>query len=334
MLMQNPLDRMFDDGLPDTSPLWKAVRANPRRVLNPVDLVWDLARSDYFKKTRFDVPAGDPGWFGPDSAAWYVHMHTPTLFLGLVNTAMIDIIHQDIQYAVFDHSKLVGRDAYGKVIPGTFSSKGTLVRAGRTFSFFAGMVYGSTDTAEELSKTVKAIHHTVKGVRPDGKSYDADEPEFFRWTYASVVDGIAGAHERYHPRPLEGAQLDQFYREYAKVGEALGGTDLPQTKAECQKLLVTSPSANSIALNVDNIDYIRPPLPLVARPLYNFFFWLIMDMMPLPVQKVVSFTQPNPVKRRVYQTTARILVRTISAFGEIQEVKQARRRIAVRASSH
>lgn len=324
-----PLD---DGAAPDLSPIWAELRRRPTALLNPMDLFFEIQRPEYFKKARFDAPIGDPGWFGPDSAAWYVHTHTPSVVIGMVNTAIIDILHQDIQYAVYDHSKLVGRRPDGSVRSGTFSSSGLMVRAGHTFSFFTGVVYGSTDTAESLCQTVKAMHHHVKGTRPDGKPYDADEPEFFRWTYATVVDGLAGAHQRYHPKPLRGSDLDAFYREYSRVGEALGGTDLPQTKAECRRVLIESPSAAEVGLNADNIKYLRllnPPGITPLRPFYDFAYWVIMDMMPPPVQDAVGFRQPNLLVRQGYRHVARALLNAPRMLGEIREVQQAWRRVSV-----
>ena len=47
-----------------------------------------------------------------------------------------------------------------------------------------------------------------------------------------MVWGLATAHEMYHPQPLRGKKLDRYYGEFVRVGHALGGTDLPTTKAE------------------------------------------------------------------------------------------------------
>lgn len=322
----------IDDGpTPNiVGPALREIRRNPSAVLNPMDTAFEWVRPDYFKKARFDGPRGDPGWFGPDSAAWYVHTHTPSVFVGMVNTAIIDILHQDIQYAVYDHSKLVGRNEDGTVRSGTFSGEGLGIRAGHTFSFFTGVVYGSTETAESLCRTVKAMHNKVKGRRPDGRCYDADDPEFFRWTYATVVDGLAGAHERYHPKPLRGSDIDQFYREYTKVGEALGGVDLPRTKAECRRVLVESPSARQVGLNADNVKYIdlfRPRKARLSKPVYDFGYWMIMDMMPPPVQEAVGFEQPKPAVLTAYRRAGRLMLNAPSRFGEIREVQQARARV-------
>ncbi|MFT4200934.1 oxygenase MpaB family protein [Gordonia sp. (in: high G+C Gram-positive bacteria)] len=335
--MPSPLDRIldlggryFDDGLPDFSPIVRRVREKPTAVLNPIDLLFELYRPSYFKKATFAEPLGDPGWFGPDSKSWYVHTHTPSLWLGVFNTAVIDIVHQGIQAAVFDHSKLPGRDADGNVLPGTFSTTGTFARAARTHSFFAGVVYGPTEAAEALSETVRAIHGKVKGVRSDGVAYDADDPEFFRWTYCTVVDGLAAAHVRYHPKPLQGADLDEFYAEYARVGEALGGTDLPRSRAECLHLLATLPSMNDVGLNDDNRKYVELRAPRGFGIVADFAYWTLMDMMPAPVQEAVEFEQPGRVKRAVFSFVARSAVKLLSIGGDLREVSEATRRVQAR----
>ncbi|MFW0789855.1 oxygenase MpaB family protein [Gordonia sp. CPCC 205333] len=325
--MRTPLDRYFDNGFPDLSPIWHRLRRRPLAIFNPIDLLFELYRPDYFKKATFAEPLGDPGWFGPDSRSWYVHTHTPSLWLGVFNTAVIDIVHQGIQYAVFDHSKLVGRDSDGNVLPGKFSTTGTFARAARTHSFFTGVVYGPTESAEALSATVRAIHGKVNGVRPDGVRYDADDPEFFRWTYCTVVDGLAAAHLRYHPKPLGGKELDEFYAEYARVGEALGGTGLPRTRAECTYMLQHLAPVKDVVLNDDNRKYVEMRAPRGAGIVAEFVYWVLMDMMPLPVQEAVDFAQPSRLKHTLFKTTARVGVRVLSIGGDLREVREANRRV-------
>ncbi len=97
---------------------------------------------------------------------------------------------------------MVERDEDGNPT-GRFDLEGAQLRLGHSVAFFIGTAYGSTATAEKLAQTVRAMHHTIKGVRPDGLPYDADDPEWLRWNYATVVWGIATAHEMYHPLPLQ-----------------------------------------------------------------------------------------------------------------------------------
>ena len=158
-------------------------------------------------------------------------------------------------------------------------------------AFFIGTAYGSTETAERLAQSVRAMHHTIKGVRPDGARYDADDPEWLRWNYATVVWGLATAHELYHPNPLRGKKIDRYYSEFVRVGHALGGTDLPTTKAEtleCLKsylprLAVTHGAAMATGPNL--------PMPQSAID------WAIRDTMPKWAKQLIQHRDPNIVER-------------------------------------
>ncbi|MGL6236097.1 MAG: oxygenase MpaB family protein [Segniliparus sp.] len=315
------------DGPLDLSSVHAAIRADPLALLSPLDLFMDLLRPHYFKNVRFDGPNGDPGWFGPDSAAWYVHTHAPSIYFGLLNTALIDILHQDIRYAVYDHSKLPGRDAAGKALPGYFSGTGFSVRAGRSSVFFYGVVLASSDSAETLCNIVKAMHSKVEGFRPDGVPYDAKDPEFFRFTYATVVDGIATAHAKYHPKPLRGAAFDQFYLEYSKVGEALGGTNLPTTKAECDDILENHPLSLGISITTDNVAYARNFSTGGKRLLPNPLGWIILNAASKPVRNVMQFRQPYAPTLFVYQQVIKIVCAIMDGIGGMREIEQAKKRV-------
>ncbi len=66
-----------------------------------------------------------------------------------------------------DHSRIVGRDAGGTPTM-EVDPEGAAVRLGHSVSFFIATAYGSTAAAERVAKTVRAMHHTIKGTRPDG----------------------------------------------------------------------------------------------------------------------------------------------------------------------
>src|SRR5690349_3058798 len=196
-------------------------------------------RRNYFRGMEFGAPVGDPGWFGPGSAVWHVHSHMHALIFGLQCAAYMERLDPSIYWMGMHHSRLVKRDPEtGEATPTPrIDPKGAVVRLGHSIAFFIGTAYGSTETAERLAKSVRSMHHTIKGTRPDGARYDADDPDWLRWNYATVVWGLATAHERYHRKPLRGADLERYYGEFVRVGEALGGTDLPATKAEVAECL-------------------------------------------------------------------------------------------------
>ncbi|GAA0234031.1 oxygenase MpaB family protein [Cryptosporangium japonicum] len=281
-------------------------------------------RSRFFRGMDFRSPAGDPGWFGPGSAVWYVHSHTPAVILGLVAASYIEGLDPSISWMGYDHSRLVERR--DGVPTGAIDEEGGKVRLGHSVAFFIGTAYGSTRTAENLARTVRAMHHTVKGVRPDGLPYDADSPEWLRWNYATVVWGLATAHERYHRAPL--ADIDRYYGEFVRVGEALGGTDLPATKQDTldclesylPKLAMTPIKAFATGPNL------RGNGRKAWEPGSEFLDWAVRDMLPGWAQKLALYQRPNPVRLRLRRAALRAVVN--GADSPLREFDEARARVA------
>jgi uncharacterized protein (DUF2236 family) len=256
-------------------------------VFNPfgrkIDNAWDQQiRAHYLPGIQFSEPAGDPGWFGPGSPVWYVHEHIPAMLLGNVAFSVIQSLHPGTMWAAVDHSfgyERIDGVPTGKTIPEAFAK-----RFGQSLSAFQGSVFGSTPVAERSTTMVRNMHRRVHGVRPDGLTYDTQEPEFFRWNYATVVWGWASAHEVYHPRPLRGADLDEYYRQYTRIGVELFGEpiDLPASKAEVADYL--EESSKNLALSPPGASlwalYQTAGKPLKARPAIGLIQWVILDLMP------------------------------------------------------
>jgi len=288
----------------------------------------DEVRSRYFRGLDFAGPAGDPGWFGPGSAVWHVHSHMPALVFGLQCAAYIERFDPSIFWMGVDHSRIVERDEGGEPTM-QVDPEGAAVRLGHSVSFFIGTAYGSTATAERVAKTVRAMHHTVKGTRPDGLAYDADDPDWLRWNYATVVWGIATAHEYYHPNPLRGKKIDRYYREFVKVGQALGGTDLPETKAETldclysylPKLALTYGAAMATGPNLAGAE--------AQPPGAEFVDWAIRDTLPSWAAAMVMHRRPNPIERAARQAAVWSVINGIHlTMGPLPEFRQAQLRAA------
>jgi uncharacterized protein (DUF2236 family) len=304
------------------------------KVLLPHQIVEHKVRSDFnrdirkkfFRGLQFDGPEGDPGWFGPDSAVWYVHSHTTALIFGLQCAAFIERLDPSIYWMGSDHSRVVERDADG-MPTGRLDQEGAQRRLAHSLAFFIGTAYGSTQTAEKMAAMVRAMHHTIKGVRPDGARYDADDPDWLRWNYATVVWGIATAHEMYHPIPLR--DIDRYYGEFVRVGHALGGTDLPATKAETltclrsylPKLALTHGAALATGAALAN----NPDVPQAAK----FFDWAIRDSMPDWAAEMVSHRPPHPVEWAARRAATWAAINgTQAAMGTLPEFRAAKRRVA------
>ena len=300
----------------------------PHQVLeNKVRSEFDKnIRSQFFRGLEFAGPEGDPGWFGPGSAVWHVHSHTSALIFGLQCAAFIERFDPSIYWMGSDHSRVVEHDEDGNPT-GKLDLKGSGVRLAHSVAFFIGTAYGSTETAERVAQAVRAMHHTIKGVRPDGLPYDADDPEWLRWNYATVVWGIATAHELYHPTPLR--DIDRYYREFVRVGHALGGTDLPATKAETAdclrsylpRLALTHGAAQFTGPKLMN----NPDVPQEAK----FFDWAIRDSMPDWAADMIAYRPPHPIERAARRAaTWAALNGAYAAMGPLLEFKQAKQRVA------
>ncbi|GAA1783973.1 oxygenase MpaB family protein [Actinomadura chokoriensis] len=306
-------------------------RTSPGKT-NPVATRFERAfdteiRSRFFKGLDFAGPEGDPGWFGPGSAVWYVHAHLPTLILGLVGAAYIEGLDPSISWMAYDHSRIPER--VDGIPTGRIDPEGAAVRLGHSLSFFIGTAYGSTPTAERLARTVRAMHHTIKGTRPDGLAYDADDPEWLRWNYATVVWGLATAHERYHRRPLR--DIDRYYREFVRVGESLGGTDLPATKAEVAECLESY--LPRLALTPIKAFQTGPNLrggkAKPWEPGGPFMDWAARDLLPHWAQKLCLYRPPNPLVVRARRSTLWLVLNGLhDATGPIREYREAEARVA------
>ncbi|HWJ63022.1 MAG TPA: oxygenase MpaB family protein [Acidimicrobiales bacterium] len=284
-------------------------------------------RPDFFKKMDFAAPLGDPGWFGPDSPVWHVHANMPVMFFGLSCAAFMENLDPGIAWMGYDHSRIVER--VDGVPTGRVDPTGARVRFAHSLAFFTATAYGPTPTAERAARAVRAMHHTIKGTRPDGAPYDADDPEWLRWNYATVVWGIASAHERYHARPLD--DIDDYYRAFVRVGEALGGTDLPRTKGEVldcleerlPKLAVTPIAASR------TWPALGEGLPAGQKPVFWLLDWAERDLLPRWGQKLLLYRPPNALRIQARRQVLRTALNGLHVTtGPMREFRQAQARVA------
>jgi uncharacterized protein (DUF2236 family) len=288
-----------------------------------------LLRREWHPRVQFADPSGDPGWFGPDSAMWYVHGHSWALTVGLFAAAAIETLHPDFAWMGTEHSNVY------KIVDGVKSKERdmdlVLRRFSRSFSFFTSTAFGPSEVAARETRLVKSMHQRVKGNRPDGKPYDAMDPATLRWAHNTVVWGIARAHELYHPRPLQGADLDRYYAEYARIGEALGGTDLPATKAQVDEELAASfPLLGVTAPSLSFYESFEPSrYPLAARPLVGQLRWAVLDILPDYARRLLrAGPRSNPAVTRLRRGVTRGLVNGLEmAAGHLPELRQAQERV-------
>jgi uncharacterized protein (DUF2236 family) len=172
--------------------------------------------------TRYDRPAGDPGLFGPDSVVWRVHGDIPGMFTGGIAALMLQSLHPLAMAGVDQHSRY---------------REDPIDRLNRTAGFVTVTSYGSTAEAEAAIERVRRVHDRVRGTAPDGRPYDAADPELLRWVHVAETASFLAGYQRYSGTPLTQAQQDRYLDEYAIVAERLGATDVPRSVAEVRAYL-------------------------------------------------------------------------------------------------
>lgn len=172
----------------------------------------------------FLEPAGDAGWFGPDSVTWQVHAHLVSMLVGGLSSLLIQAMHPGALAGVWDHSSF---------------RTDLKARLGRTAYFIAATTYGGHDMAQKAIDHVNIIHARVTGQRPDGQPYDARDPHLLRWVHLGETLSFLKAYCTFGDPSLPLFMQNQYIDEMQRIGQALGATDLPQTVAQAEHMLLS-----------------------------------------------------------------------------------------------
>ena len=242
---------------------------------------------------------GDPGWFGPDSVAWRVHAD-PSLLVAGIAAFTLQALHPLAMAGVAEHSAF-SEDFFG--------------RTQRTGAFVQGVVYGSSAQAERMCRVVNRVHRQVVGVAPDGRPYDASDPELLEWVHIGEYMAISAANRRFGVRPMSRSELDTYTGEVARVGKATGVLDPPTTWMEMLAALERHrPNlavAEYAAAGVTFLD--DPPiLPGVAKPVWRALWAGAAACLPPVARRLLRL--PDPSLRDL--AACRALLRTLAMLGE------------------
>ena len=257
--------------------------------------------------------AGDPGWFGPDSVAWRVHAD-PSLLVAGVAAFTLQALHPLAMAGVAEHSAF---------------SDDFLGRTQRTAEFVQGVVYGSSSRAERLCRLVRRSHGPVVGVAPDGRPYDASDPDLLDWVHVAEYAAIAAANRRFALRPMTRAELDTYVAEVAVVGERTGVLDPPRSWSGLLDSLEHHRPQLAVgeyaALGVAFLD--DPPLvPGPARPVWRALWAGAIACLPPVGRRLLNLPMPNVAELAACRATLRMLG---SLTGEPLDLTAAKRRLAL-----
>ncbi|MEZ5382323.1 MAG: oxygenase MpaB family protein [Microthrixaceae bacterium] len=274
--------------------------------------------SNRFPQERYDQPPGDPGWFGPDSVAWWAHSDL-SMIVGGFGSLMLQALHPLAMAGVAEHSDFKERPAE---------------RLSRTASFVVATTYGDTATAQRLCSIVARTHRRITGTAPDGRRYDASDPALLRWVHVAEVASFAAANARYGARRMTPGEQDRYFDEMAVVAEALGATEVPRSRAEVDAYFAeVSPELVGAAQAQDTLRFLaRPPEgDAAARSVSGMFSAAAWGLLPPWAHRLYGRPGPGPVEAGTVAAATRVLLAGMrAASGENPVLVEATARARAR----
>jgi uncharacterized protein (DUF2236 family) len=278
--------------------------------------------ADGLPGVQFSEPAGDPGLYGPDSAIWYVHGDVAGLVGGL-SGLLLGALHQPTMYGTNQHSSY---------------SDDPLARLGRTASFVNAMTWGSTPVVERTCDIVRKLHRQVRGTMPDGRAYSADDSDQLIWTAMTQAHCVMRAHLRYHPKPVSGTRIDEYYEQYSRFAIELGATKpVPTNRDEVADYFRDMrPQLTFAEETAELADFFRQPFgpDPIAKAASLIITRAAFDTLPGWAQRLYGIRSasrisalPKTIERQLTQHSARVLLATLRwSLGEPRIQVEARNR--------
>jgi uncharacterized protein (DUF2236 family) len=265
---------------------------------------------------QYTEPVGDPGLFGPGSAIWKVHGDVSGV-VGGVSGLLLGALNEPVTYGTNRFSDY---------------QRDPIKRLGFTSSFVRGVTFGSTQAAEKLIETVRAMHKRVRGTMPDGRSFSATDSADIIWTGATQAYSIARAHLRYHPDPLRGADLDRYFAEYAVISQRLGAVDPPRSRADVEDYFVTMRPRLTVSEEVlETVRFLRSaygsnPVSRAASLVVNR---AATDLLPEWAKTLLGLRARDPLTPLATRAAAHLLIGTLRYGVRSRMIEQAHARVQV-----
>ena len=265
---------------------------------------------------EFLQPAGDPGLFGPDSAAWQVHAHFVAMMTGGLSSLMLQALHPRALAAVWDHSR--------------FRTQ-LQARLGRTALFVATTTYGGTAAALQTIERVNRIHAQIRGTLPDGTPYVANDPELIRWVHLGETTSFLRAYQDLSLQPLSAARQDLYFAEMAQVGQRLGAHELPLTRHQAlTQLQDYQPDLRVDERTRETLHLIEnyPCAPL-DRPMVSLIVRGALAMLPDWALNMLGRQRSCPLEQAAVRTALQGMGASLAwAFADTGVAARARQRMA------
>jgi uncharacterized protein (DUF2236 family) len=210
---------------------------------------------------------------------------------------MLRRVHREWAVAFSGPRALLMQATHPVAFEGFFAHTGAMdapyERLARTAKVMDTIAFGSREDADRATRRVRAMHKRVRGELakpagrfPAGTPFAADDPELLLWVLATLVDSALVVYDRY-VGSLSHADRDAYWQDYRVVGRLFGlrEDEMPhdihafdaymERMIEGDDLFVTS-AARELAIEI----VMRPPVPLVRRPVLELVNFVTVGLLP------------------------------------------------------
>jgi uncharacterized protein (DUF2236 family) len=256
---------------------------------------------------------------GPDSMSWEINGELASLLVAGSGAILMELLHPSVMAGVFTQS----------------SYRTDPVRRTRsTLGYVLRTTFGTTRAATQVIEGVKRIHGRVRGVRPDGVSYHALDPELIAWVHTCIPWAVMTAYDRYI-RPLSLTEKNRYLKEQAVIGR-MGGADwVPETVSELESYVERM--RPKMGVNEQLLSFIEfmagQSEDLVVSRAEQLERWVSirasMGLMPEWARRLTNTHQPELVQRLWLEPSDRLKARLIRfAYPELPCKRLALQRMA------
>jgi uncharacterized protein (DUF2236 family) len=144
---------------------------------------------------------------GPDSLSWR-RTSDVRLQAVMLYPLLLQVAHPTVGAGVADYSDFEERP-WDRFL--------------RTVDYVSLLVYGGRE-AVAAGRRLRALHGAFKGVREDGQSYHALEPQAYAWVHATLIETYVVGHAHFG-KPMRPDEIERFYAEYRGLGRLIGVRD-------------------------------------------------------------------------------------------------------------
>ena len=256
--------------------------------------------------------------------------------------SMLRTVHREWVVAFSGPRALLMQATHPVAFAGFFAHTGALdepyERLNRTAQVMDTIAFGPRAEADRMTRRVRAMHRRVRGALPEpvgrfgkGTPYAADDPVLLLWILATLVDSALLVYAKYvraHTRD----ERDAYWQDYKVIGRLFGLADdeMPGTiedfDAYMQGMvegadLHVSDEARRVAVQI----VMRPPVPLLARPLLELANFITVGLLPERLRRMYRFGW-DPARGLALETGAQYTKRLLVPFlpGFVRHVPRAR----------